>query len=67
MRLAAPSLEYSPPKPIGNGSAGEMAGIIQEVPNKHIRKYDRDVQTSSTSHGVSRVGEGDARKDCSIW
>jgi len=31
MRLAAPSLESSPPKPVANGSAGEMAGIIQEV------------------------------------
>lgn len=66
MRLAAPSLEDSPPKPMVNGSAGEMAGIIQEVPNKHVRNYDRDVQASSTSQGVSRVGEGDARNDCSI-
>jgi len=32
----------------------------------HKRNYDQDVQNSSIPHGVSRVGEGDARKDCSI-
>jgi len=37
MRLAAPSLEFSPPKPIVNGSAREMAGIIQEVQVKHTK------------------------------
>jgi len=37
IRLAAPSLELSPPKPIVNGSAGEMAGIMQEVQVKHTK------------------------------
>ncbi len=32
----------------------------------HKRNYDQDVQKSSIPHGVSRVGEGDARNDCSI-